>query len=228
MLNKLVNKTIFGKYKLLKIIGKGSFGSVFKGKNLITKEQVAIKVEDFKVSGNVLENEAYFLFYLKNFGIPELKSFGVHHRYKMLVQTLLGENTEYIISNRHKTNYKDICMIAIQLLDRLEYIHSKYVIHRDLKPENIMVDLETKSIVYLIDFGMAKKYRSGKTKKHIKFSIPYRLTGTARYCSVNALRGTEQSRRDDLESAGYVLIYLANKKFLPWMGLNVIDKLERY
>ena len=227
-MNKLVNKTIFGKYKLLKIIGKGSFGSVFKGKNLITKEQVAIKVEDFKASGNVLENEAYFLYYLKNFGIPELKSFGVHHRYKMLVQTLLGENTEYIISNRHKTNYKDICMIAIQLLDRLEYIHSKYVIHRDLKPENIMVDLETKSIVYLIDFGMAKKYRSGKTKKHIKFSIPYRLTGTARYCSVNALRGTEQSRRDDLESAGYVLIYLANKKFLPWMGLNVIDKLERY
>ena len=124
-MNKLVNKTIFGKYKLLKVIGKGSFGSVFKGQHIITKEQVAIKVEDFKASGNVLESEAYFLFYLKNFGIPEIKSFGVYNRYKMLVQTLLGENTENIISNRRSTNYKDICMIAIQLLDRLEYVHSK-------------------------------------------------------------------------------------------------------
>ena len=119
-------------------------------------------------------------------------------------------------------------MIAIQLIDRLEFIHSKYIIHRDLKPENIMLDLQTKSIVYLIDFGMAKKYRSGKTKKHVKFSIPYRLTGTARYCSINALKGTEQSRRDDLESAGYVLIYLAQNKNLPWAGLNIIDKVERY
>lgn len=75
---------------------------------------------------------------------------------------------------------------------------------------------------------MAKKYRSSKTKKHIKFSIPYRLTGTARYCSVNALRGTEQSRRDDLESAGYVLIYVAQNGYLPWMGLNISDKLARY
>ena len=229
MFNKLTNKIIFKKYKILKIIGRGSFGSVYKGKNIITNEPVAIKVEEVSPSSNVLENEAYILFYLKNYGIPELKSFGIYKRYKMLVQTLLGDNMENIFSNdiKHKT-IKDICMIAIQLIDRLEFIHSKYIIHRDLKPENIMIDLKTKSIVYLIDFGMAKKYRSGKTKKHIKFSIPYRLTGTARYCSVNALRGTEQSRRDDLESAGYVLIYLAQSKFLPWMGLNIIDKLERY
>lgn len=119
-------------------------------------------------------------------------------------------------------------MAFIQLLDRLEYIHSKYVIHRDLKPENIMIDRESKKIIYLIDFGMAKKYRSGKTRKHIKYSVPGRLTGTARYCSINALRGTEQSRRDDLESAGYVMIYLAQRGYLPWMGLTNPDKLERY
>ena len=86
---------------------------------------------------------------------------------------------------------KDVCMIAIQMLERLEFIHSKYVIHRDLKPENIVVDFETKTIIYLIDFGLAKKYRSSRTGKHIKFSVPKRLTGTARFCSVNALRGTE-------------------------------------
>ena len=232
----LINKTIFKKYKILKIIGKGSFGSVYKGKNIITNEPVAIKVEDISAPGNILQHEAYILFYLKNYGIPEFKSYGVYKRYRMLVQSLLGENTENIFSDNNdlynekirKSVIKDVCMIAIQLIDRLEFIHSKYIIHRDLKPENIMLDLQTKSIVYLIDFGMAKKYRSGKTKKHVKFSIPYRLTGTARYCSINALKGTEQSRRDDLESAGYVLIYLAQNKQLPWAGLNIIDKVERY
>ena len=232
----LINKTIFKKYKILKIIGKGSFGSVYKGKNIITDEPVAIKVEDISAPGNILQHEAYILFYLKNYGIPEFKSYGVYKKYRMLVQSLLGENTENIFSDNNdlynekirKSVIKDVCMIAIQLIDRLEFIHSKYIIHRDLKPENIMLDLQTKSIVYLIDFGMAKKYRSGKTKKHVKFSIPYRLTGTARYCSINALKGTEQSRRDDLESAGYVLIYLAQNKNLPWAGLNIIDKVERY
>ena len=225
----LYNKTIFGKYKVNKIIGRGSFGSVFKGKNIETKELVAIKTEDWKAKGNVLESEAYFLFYLKNFGIPEMKSFGIYYKYKILVQTLLGYNLDQIFIGKEKiVKIQDICMAFIQLLDRLEYIHSKYVIHRDLKPENIMIDLETKKTIYLIDFGMAKKYRSGKTKKHIKFSVPQRLTGTARYCSINALRGTEQSRRDDLESAGYVMIYLAKRGYLPWIGLTHSDKLERY
>ena len=223
------NKPIFGKYQMLKILGRGSFGSVFKGINKITKENVAIKIEDWKKVGNILESEAYFLFYLKNYGIPEIKAFGTYKKYKVLVQTLLGDNFEHIFANKTTNfNYKDICMIAIQLIDRLEYIHSKYVIHRDLKPENLMLDLETKKTVYLIDFGMAKKYRSSKTRKHIKFNIPNRLTGTARYCSINALRGTEQSRRDDLESAGYVLIYLAQRGYLPWMGLNIAEKIERY
>ena len=229
MSTDLYNKTIFGKYKVTKIIGRGSFGSVFRGKNLENNEQIAIKVEDWKKRGNVLESEAYFLYYLKNYGIPEIKSFGVYNQYKILVQTLLGDNLEYIFTSKSKNlNIKDVCMVFIQLLDRLEYVHSKYVIHRDLKPENIMIDLESKKIIYLIDFGMAKKYRSGKTRKHIKFSVPGRLTGTARYCSINALRGTEQSRRDDLESAGYVMIYLAQRGYLPWIGLTNPDKLERY
>ena len=75
---------------------------------------------------------------------------------------------------------------------------------------------------------MAKKYRSERTGKHIQFSLPRKLTGTARYASVNAIRGAEQSRRDDLESAGYVLIYLAKKGDLPWRGLREYNRLERF
>ena len=223
------NKLVFGKYKFLETLGKGSFGFVVKGKNVKTGEYVAIKVEDWKIMGNILEGEAYFLFYLKGPGIPEVKSFGVYGKFKILVETLLGDSLEVIFNSKNqKFTLKDVCMIAIQLLDRLEFIHSKFIIHRDLKPDNIMVDLETKRIIYLIDFGLAKKYRSSRTLKHIKFTIPRRLTGTARYASVNALRGTEQSRRDDLESLGYILIYFINKGELPWQGLNIPDKLQRY
>ena len=229
MSSNIYNKVIFGKYKLSKLLGKGSFGLVYKGKNIINGENVAIKMEEWKKKGNILEGEAYFLYYLRSIGIPEVKSFGVYNKYKILVQTLLGDSLEALfIKMKYKFTIKDICMIAIQLLDRLEFIHSKFIIHRDLKPENIMVDLETKSIIYLIDFGLAKKYRSGRSGKHIKFTIPRRLTGTARYASANALRGTEQSRRDDLEAAAYVLIYLAKKGDLPWTGLNISNKIERY
>ena len=229
MEEEIDNKIIFGKYKILKLLGKGSFGFVYQGKNIINDDKVALKVEDWRLQGDVLETEAYFLYYLKGFGIPEVKSFGVYSRYKILVQTLLGNSIEkefHLRKDRYEL--KDICMIAIQLIDRLEYIHSKYIIHRDIKPENILIDEETKKIIYLIDFGLAKKYRSARSGRHVKFTIPRRLTGTARYASTNALRGTEQSRRDDLESLGYVLIYLARKGYLPWQGLPILDRLERY
>ena len=229
MITDLCKKTIFGKYKVLKPIEKGAFGYVFKAKNILTNELVALKAEDWKIKGNFLESEAYFLYNLRNFGIPEIKSFGSYKKYKILVQTLLGENLLNLVINKlYNTNLKDICLIAIQLLDRLEFIHSKYVIHCDLKPGNLLVDLETGTNIYLIDFGFAKKYRSGKTKKHIKYSIIKKFTGTLRYSSVNATKGAELSRRDDLESAGYVLIYLATRKSLPWFGLKAPTKMQRF
>ena len=225
----LYNKLIFKKYKILDLLGKGSFGYVFKGKNIIDKQYCAIKIEDWKNKGNLLESEAYYLFYLKGFGIPEVKSFGICGKYKVLVQTLLGSSLDDIFTRLYyKFTMKDICMIAIQIIERFEYIHSKFIIHRDIKPDNISVDYETNKILYLIDFGLSKKYRSSRTGKHIKFSIPNRLTGTARYASKNALRGKEQSRRDDLEAFGYVLLYFARQGNLPWMGLKALNKLEKY
>ena len=223
-----MEKTIFGKYKISNLLGKGTFGYVFKGKNILNGENVALKIEDFKRNGNILEGEAFMLFQLKGVGVPEVKSFGKIGNYKILVETLLGDNIEEI-SNKidKKFSLKDICMIGIQIIERLEYIHSKYIIHRDIKPENILLDKENKRYLYLIDFGLAKKYRSGRTGKHIKFSLPKKLTGTARYASRNALRGAEQSRRDDLESTGYILIYLA-KNYLPWIGLKEKNRLKRF
>ena len=142
---------------------------------------------------------------------------------------LLGKSLEDIFqAQQKKFTVKTVAMIGIQMLDRLEFIHSKNIIHRDIKPDNFVLGLDDKShIIYILDFGLSKKFRSSRTHQHIKFSVNKKLTGTARYASINALKGCEQSRRDDLEAIGYVLLYFLRGS-LPWQGLHVNKGEDRY
>ena len=142
---------------------------------------------------------------------------------------LLGKSLEDIFqSQQKKFSIKTVCMLGIQILDRLEFIHGKNIIHRDIKPDNFVLGLDNKKhIVYILDFGLSKKFRSSRTHQHIKFNVNKKLTGTARYASINALRGCEQSRRDDLEAIGYVLLYFLRGS-LPWQGLHVLKGEDRY
>jgi len=222
--NHLKNKVIFKKYKLTKLIGKGSFGCVFKGNNILDNTEVAVKLERKNYKINLLEIESNFLTILKGFGIPEIKGFGYSGNYYVLIQELLGLNLmqiKYLKNFRY--TLKDISMLAIQIMDRIEYVHSKLLIHRDIKPENFVIGYKNSSIIYIIDFGISRKYKSSHTGKHLKYSLTGRMFGTVRYASYNASRGVEQSRRDDLESIGYMLIFLATG-YLPWKGLSLKDK----
>ena len=158
-----------------------------------------------------------------------MKSYGFSGEFNILVMELLGKSLEDIFQMQNKKfTIKTVCMIGIQILDRLEFIHNKNIIHRDIKPDNFVVGLENKShIIYVLDFGLSKKFRSSRTHQHIKFTINKKLTGTARYASINALKGCEQSRRDDLEAIGYVLMYFLRGS-LPWQGLHVHKGEDRY
>ena len=142
---------------------------------------------------------------------------------------LLGKSLEDLFQESKKHfSLHTVCMIGIQMLERIEFIHNKHIIHRDIKPDNFVMGLGSKdTTVYILDFGLAKKYRSSRTLQHIKFNINRKLTGTARYASINALRGCEQSRRDDLEAIGYVLMYFLRGS-LPWQGLRVDRRDDRY
>ena len=225
----LINQIFFEKYKIIRKIGQGSFGRIYSCQDITTNELFAMKVEQNSFQNNVLEIESKYLSYLKGFGIPELKYFGTTKKYNILIETLLDKSLENLFSESHGSfNLKDICMIGIQVLERLEYIHNKNIIHRDIKPDNFVIGKnKDKKIIYLIDFGLAKRYRNPLNFEHIPFKMTKRLTGTARYASVNALKGGEQSRRDDLESLVYMLLFFL-KGSLPWQGVHGITKGDKY
>ena len=218
---------LFKKYLILSKIDEGSFGSIYLSKNILSNEQYAVKIENRKIANPLLEGEAFILFYLKGPGLPEVKTFGKTKNLNILIQTLLGPSLSSL-SERYLINFtiKDICLLSIQMIERLEYIHSKRFIHRDIKPQNFLMGVKDPETVYLIDFGLAKKFMS-KKGKHIKFNINNNITGTPRYCSINALRGAEQSRRDDLESLFYVIMYFFRGN-LPWQNLKIKSRQQRF
>ncbi|XP_076323117.1 casein kinase I-like isoform X1 [Tachypleus tridentatus] len=218
------------KYRLGRKIGSGSFGDIYLGTNISTGEEVAIKLECIKTKHPQLHIESKFYRMMQGgVGIPIVKWCGSEGDYNVMVMELLGPSLEDLFNfcNR-KFSLKTVLLLADQLVSRIEYIHNKNFIHRDVKPDNFLMGLGKKgNLVYIIDFGLAKKYRDARTNQHIPYRENKNLTGTARYASINTHMGIEQSRRDDLESLGYVLMYF-NRGSLPWQGLRAATKRQKY
>ena len=147
--------------------------------------------------------------------------------FNILVMDLLGPSLEDLFNFcSRKFSIKTVLMLADQLIARTENLHAKCFIHRDIKPDNFLMGLGKRANqVYMIDFGLAKKYRDSRTHQHIPYREHKNLTGTARYASLNTHLGIEQSRRDDMESMGYVLL---PPLLLPWQGLKAKTKREKY
>ena len=215
------NKLIFKKYQPLKLIGKGTFSNVYLSLNTKTSKYVAIKAEKKSKNGvELLESEAFLLYSLRGFGIPQVLSYGRTKTHNILVLPLLGKSLlDLFIYKNKNISINDICLIAIQILDRIEWIHSNNIVYRDIKPENFLFGKKDPEVLYLIDFGLCRKYKSSTTGKHIKPKNMGKFTGTSRYASLYAMAGNEQSRRDDIESIGYMIIFLMKKK-LPWQGIK--------
>lgn len=223
------------RWKLGPKLGAGAFGEVYRATDVSTGEELAVKMERIgnKHPQLLYENRVYK--WLNNssadvYGIPKPRYFGPIANYNVLVMDLLGPSLEDRLNEvKRRMSLKTVLMIAIQAMRRIEFVHSKSFLHRDIKPDNMLMGAKTKdaSTLYLVDFGLAKRFRDHISKEHLPYKEGKHLTGTARYASVRTHLGIEQSRRDDLESLGYVLVYLFRGS-LPWQGIRVANKKQKY
>jgi len=228
-LNWMVNQ-----WKVVEKISSGGFGSIYKAISTDPERDdvVAVKTEK-RINRNYLEREVSIYRALEGVaGIPRMVWYGTVDSLResgkigscnVLVLEYLGPSlSELFMKNNKIFSLKTVLMIAIQMITRLEAIHRFGIVHRDIKPGNFIMGLGEKNItVYLIDFGLSNFFWINN--QHIKFSKEASFRGTHRYASINTHKNYEQSRRDDLEALGYVLIYFLNGK-LPWQNVRTTKK----
>ena len=210
-----------------KQLGKGGFGQLYLGRNIRENTFIAIKVEELTQRSH-LTMEYQILKEIQGDGIPKVYKLHHGHKHNYLLMQLLGKSLDKLFTDTNrKFSIKTVSQIAYQMVQRIEYVHSKGYIHRDIKPGNFLIGKNSESRkIYIIDFGLSKKYID-KNNNHIIYKEGKGLTGTARYVSLNTHYGIEQSRRDDIEGIAYNLIYFAKGK-LPWQGVKTKNKKEKH
>lgn len=216
--------------RILSKIAQGAFGEIYECVDTGSNTKLAIKIER-KPCLLQLKHEYMVYKRLERPGTPQVYEYGkieFENSYvNCMTMELLGLSLEKLFTKlNRKFSLKTVLMIGKSALLRIQVMHHKHLIHRDIKPDNFITDKKL-SKIYLIDYGLSKEYRNPKTLIHRPIKLDKNLTGTARYASLNTHNGIEQSRRDDLESLGFMLVYFLKGR-LPWQGLKAETKGEKY
>ena len=206
---------INNKYKIVGQLGSGAFGSIYKGENIRTKECVAIKIEPLDANLKLLKNESSIYNYLKKYnfsGIPQLKWYGLDTKNYYMVINLLGDSIQSYIEKNGKLGLHDTLVICKKMLETMKFIHDNGLIHRDIKSDNFLFGLNVDGTVniekvYLIDYGFCRPYKT-LDDEHIENISLNNIIGTPNYISVNVHNLNQPSRRDDIESVIYIIIYM--------------------
>lgn len=223
---KKLNK-ISDKYFFEKRVGSGSFGEVYTVFHKLLDKDIAAKIENKRENSRLYdEYKIYRRLHRKGFteGIPQYYEYLETPVYNILLMELLGDSLEKkYLDIEKKISIGSVLKLGIEIIKVIENFHKAGYIHRDIKPSNFMFNIENSYSdmkLYIVDFGLSKRYIINN--EHIEMKTGRSLTGTARYASINVHNGIEPSRRDDIESIGYMLIYLLKGK-LPWQGIKKTD-----
>jgi serine/threonine protein kinase len=216
------NKLISDRYKYINKIAAGSFGEVFLAQDKYNKKIFAAKIESKNTKSRLPEEYYIYKKLVKRglkLGIPKIINFIQTAKQNILIMQLLGKDLDEIHKDfGSKFNIGTVLKIGIEIVTLLENLHKVGFVHRDIKPNNFLTGYkEDNDNLYVMDFGLSKQFLT--KGKHIKLKVERDLVGTARYASINIHLGFEPSRRDDLESVGYMLVYFLSGK-LPWQGLK--------
>ncbi|KAJ7645263.1 kinase-like domain-containing protein [Mycena rosella] len=215
--------TFGGKYRLEEEIAVGGCGQVFLGVHTVAGKEVAIKLEPAIAKHSPLMQESkIYKTLMGGTGVPWIMWSGRQGDYNVMVIDLLGPSLEdlFKMCNRH-FSLKTVLLLTDQLISRIEFIHTHGFVHRDVKPANFVMGTgKAANMVNVIDFGLAKKFRDSRTFLHIPYKQDdFHGVGTSLFAAINTHLGVESSRRDDLESLAYMLIYFL-RGTLPWRKLR--------
>ncbi|KAH8252421.1 hypothetical protein KR038_010258, partial [Drosophila bunnanda] len=211
------------RWKVVRKIGGGGFGEIYEGQDLITREQVALKVESARQPKQVLKMEVAVLKKLQ--GKEHVCRFigcGRNDRFNYVVMQLQGKNLAELrrAQPRGAFSLSTTLRLGLQILKAIESIHSVGFLHRDIKPSNFSVGRLPYNCrrVYMLDFGLARQYTTGTGEVRCpRAAAGFR--GTVRYASINAHRNREMGRHDDLWSLFYMLVEFVNGQ-LPWRKIK--------
>ncbi|KIM87764.1 hypothetical protein PILCRDRAFT_260501 [Piloderma croceum F 1598] len=218
-----MSSTFGGKYAIEKELAIGGCGTVFIGVHTIAGKEVAIKIEPAIAKYSPLKQESkIYKTLMGGPGVPWIMWSGRQGDFNVMVIDLLGPSLEdlFKMCNRHFT-LKTVLLLTDQLLSRIEFIHTRDYVHRDIKPANFVMGTDKAAhLVNVIDFGLAKKFRDSRTNDHIAYrQDEHHGVGTSLFAAINTHLGIECSRRDDLESLAYMLVYFL-RGTLPWRRIK--------
>lgn len=212
-------------------LGSGHFGDVYAAVHNKTGKKVAVKLEHR--SGSIARREWEVLRALEGDGAPVVHYTGTHGRYYVLVMDLLGPTLQRLLESRpsRRLTWDTVSVIGCKCVELLRKLHEKGFVHGDVKPENFLCaytedgTMNPEDGLFVVDLGLASRWKDlTRPNGHIAYGQRVdHFSGTVRYASVNAHLGRWLSRRDDLESLGYMLLYLFNGS-LPWQGYCGDDK----
>ena len=208
------------RFKLGRRIGGGAFGEIYEGTDQ-SGTPVAVKLESVGCEYPQLNYESRIYNSLRSVdGIPRLLYSGREGEFNVMVMERLGADLESVLQAKPKCRLSlaSTVRIGVRALTILEQFHNHGFVHRDIKPDNFLLGFNDDTRLYLIDFGLSKYVRDSDGK-HISANNRKRLTGTPRYASISNHKGRDQGRKDDLESLGFVLLYLL-KGSLPWQEVS--------